>query len=84
MFSPLFSEYPFFIFQRYGLSPSHDELKATGGTCPICHDNLSDPTKLHCKHIFCEECVTTWFDREKTCPMCGAQVRSFFLISVES
>jgi len=59
---------------RYGLSPSHDELKATGGTCPICHDNLSDPTKLHCKHIFCEECVTTWFDREKTCPMCRAQV----------
>jgi len=59
---------------RYGLSPSHDELKATGGTCPICHDNLSDPTKLHCKHIFCEECVTIWFDREKTCPMCRAQV----------
>jgi len=58
---------------RYGLSPSHDELKATGGTCPICHD-LSDPTKLHCKHIFCEECVTIWFDREKTCPMCRAQV----------
>ena len=41
MFSQLFSKYPFFIFQRYGLSPSYDELKATGGTCPICYDNLS-------------------------------------------
>jgi len=59
---------------RYGKSPSHEELKATGGTCPICHDSLSEPTKLHCKHIFCEECVSTWFDREKTCPMCRAQV----------
>lgn len=65
----------FLCFQRYGKSPSHDELKASGGTCPICHDNLSEPTKLHCKHIFCEECVATWFDREKTCPMCRAQVR---------
>eukprot|EP00093_Oithona_nana_P006849 06849.XXX_321748_327244_1 [CDS] Oithona nana genome sequencing. len=59
---------------RYGNIPSSDELKATGGTCPICHDNLREPTKLHCKHIFCEECVATWFDREKTCPMCRAQV----------
>ena len=25
---------------------------------------------LHCKHIFCEECVATWFDRDTTCPMC--------------
>ena len=64
----------FITFQHYGKSPSHDEVKATGGTCPICHDNLSEPTKLHCKHIFCEECVSTWFDREKTCPMCRAQV----------
>jgi len=59
---------------RYGNIPSSDELKATGETCPICHDNLREPTKLHCKHIFCEECVATWFDREKTCPMCRAQV----------
>ena len=65
------------ILQRYGKIPNHEELKATGGICPICHDNLSEPTKLHCKHIFCEECVTMWFDREKTCPMCRAQVSYF-------
>ena len=70
-------------FQRYGKSPSHEELKATGGTCPICHDSLSEPTKLHCKHIFCEECVSTWFDREKTCPMCRAQVCKYFCIIIQ-
>lgn len=58
----------------YGNSPSNDEMKASGGTCPICHDSLNEPTILHCKHIFCEECVATWFDRERTCPMCRAQV----------
>ena len=68
-------KYPIAIlFQSYGTAPSADEVKATGGTCPICHDNLNEPTILHCKHIFCEECVATWFDRDRTCPMCRAQV----------
>lgn len=26
------------------------------------------------QHIFCENCVSLWFDREKTCPMCRAQI----------
>ena len=30
---------------------------------------------LHCKHIFCEDCVATWFDRDTTCPMCRAKVK---------
>ena len=56
------------------MNPSIEDLKTCGGICPICHDNLKDATMLHCKHIFCEECVATWFDRERTCPMCRAQV----------
>jgi len=59
---------------QYGMSPSMEDLKTCGGICPICHDNLKDATMLHCKHIFCEECVATWFDRERTCPMCRAQI----------
>ena len=58
------------------MNPTMEDLKTCGGVCPICHDNLQEPTMLHCKHIFCEECVATWFDRERTCPMCRAQVRN--------
>ncbi|XP_023347262.1 RING finger and transmembrane domain-containing protein 2 isoform X2 [Eurytemora carolleeae] len=59
---------------RYGKTPTQDQMKASGGFCPICQDNYQVPTMLHCKHIFCEECVTTWFDRDTTCPMCRAKV----------
>jgi len=60
---------------RYGSCPSEADMKANGGgLCPICHDPIKEPAMLHCKHIFCEECVATWFDRERTCPMCRAQV----------
>jgi hypothetical protein len=34
---------------------------------------------LQCKHIFCEDCVSTWFDRDTTCPMCRAKVFFIFL-----
>merc|ERR1719322_1391872 len=59
---------------RYGKTPSQDQMKAIGGFCPICQDCYQEPTMLHCKHIFCEECVATWFDRDTTCPMCRAKV----------
>ena len=26
------------------------------------------------QHIFCEDCVAMWFDRERTCPMCRANI----------
>lgn len=59
---------------RYGKTPSADQMKASGGFCPICQDAYQEPTMLHCQHIFCEECVATWFDRDTTCPMCRAKV----------
>jgi len=59
---------------RYGKTPNQDQMKASGGFCPICQDSYQEPTMLHCKHIFCEECVATWFDRDTTCPMCRAKV----------
>lgn len=58
----------------YGVAPSADQLKTAGESCPICQDDYRTPTMLQCKHIFCEECVSIWFDRERTCPMCRAEI----------
>ncbi|XP_067144274.1 RING finger and transmembrane domain-containing protein 2 [Centruroides vittatus] len=58
----------------YGVVPSSDQLKAAGESCPICQDVYRTPTMLQCRHIFCEECVSIWFDRERTCPMCRAEI----------
>ncbi|XP_016981456.1 RING finger and transmembrane domain-containing protein 2 [Drosophila rhopaloa] len=55
-------------------APTKDELDAAGALCPICHDAFNTPTVLECGHIFCDECVQTWFKREQTCPMCRAKV----------
>lgn len=59
---------------NYGRSATEEQLKAAGGSCPICQDEFRHATMLSCTHIFCEECVTVWFDRERTCPMCRAQI----------
>ncbi|XP_076258993.1 E3 ubiquitin-protein ligase RNFT2-like isoform X2 [Rhynchophorus ferrugineus] len=57
-----------------GTSPSKEQIQTAGDHCPICHDNYSSPVLLQCRHIFCESCVSTWFDREQTCPLCRARI----------
>lgn len=42
--------------------------------CPICQDKLNSPVELKCKHIFCEDCVCVWLDKENSCPMCRAKI----------
>lgn len=34
-----------------------------------CQDAYREPTKLPCSHIFCNDCLSEWFERERTCPM---------------
>lgn len=62
------------VLQNLGVSPNKDQLQTAGSQCPICHDEYETPVLLHCRHIFCEACVATWFDREQTCPLCRAKV----------
>lgn len=44
--------------------------------CPICQEPASSAVKLECSHVFCEDCITEWLerDKDKTCPMCRASV----------
>jgi hypothetical protein len=42
--------------------------------CPICQDKLASPVVLKCQHIFCEDCVCVWLDKENSCPMCRAKI----------
>ncbi|XP_044761697.1 RING finger and transmembrane domain-containing protein 2 [Coccinella septempunctata] len=57
-----------------GSAPSKEQIQTAGDHCPICHDQYDAPVLLECRHIFCENCVTTWFDREQTCPLCRAKI----------
>lgn len=38
--------------------------------CPICTNLFTTPLRLHCGHSFCQTCISTWIQRENTCPEC--------------
>ncbi|KAL9450767.1 hypothetical protein AB3S75_012493 [Citrus x aurantiifolia] len=46
------------------------QVNAAGDLCAICQEKMHAPILLRCKHIFCEDCVSEWFERERTCPLC--------------
>ncbi|XP_076634439.1 ring finger protein, transmembrane 2 isoform X2 [Colletes latitarsis] len=73
-YTSLQNGYYFVILQNIGESPSKEELIASGDNCTICHERYSMPVRLHCKHIFCETCVLTWLDKERSCPLCRADI----------
>lgn len=59
---------------QLGVSPTKETLLGVGCICPICHDEFKSPVQLTCCHVFCESCVSKWFDREQTCPLCRAKL----------
>ncbi|KAE9142911.1 hypothetical protein PF006_g12024 [Phytophthora fragariae] len=62
---------------EFGAYVTHDELVEAGSPdCSICYEAMRQPVKLACSHMFCEECVTEWFDHERSCPLCRASVGS--------
>ncbi|CAL0307781.1 unnamed protein product [Lupinus luteus] len=60
---------------NYGVCATMEQVNAAGDLCAICQEKMHAPILLRCKHIFCEECVSEWFERERTCPLCRALVR---------
>jgi E3 ubiquitin-protein ligase RNFT1 len=59
----------------HGTAPTAEELAAAPRECAICQDDVRNPLRLICGHIFCEDCVEEWLARESSCPMCRREVR---------
>ncbi|XP_019412727.1 PREDICTED: RING finger and transmembrane domain-containing protein 1-like [Lupinus angustifolius] len=60
---------------HYGAYATSEQVNAAGDLCAICQEKMHVPVLLRCKHIFCEDCVSEWFERERTCPLCRALVK---------
>ncbi|KAI4306983.1 hypothetical protein L6164_030217 [Bauhinia variegata] len=60
---------------HYGVNATMEQVNAAGDLCAICQEKMHSPILLRCKHVFCEECVSEWFERERTCPLCRALVK---------
>ncbi|XWS56909.1 hypothetical protein CRYUN_Cryun09bG0126200 [Craigia yunnanensis] len=61
---------------HYGSYASLEQVNEAGDLCAICQEKMQAPILLRCKHIFCEDCVSEWFERERTCPLCRAVVKA--------
>ncbi|KAI7727863.1 hypothetical protein M8C21_018163, partial [Ambrosia artemisiifolia] len=60
---------------HYGSYATPEQVNEAGDMCAICQEKMQAPILLCCNHIFCEDCVSEWFERERTCPLCRALVR---------
>jgi hypothetical protein len=53
------------------------DLQLKQNTCPICCDDFKNDTKIFvtcCLHIFCFNCISTWIEENKTCPICRSKM----------
>lgn len=60
---------------HYGSYATTEQVNAAGDLCAICQEKMHTPILLQCKHLFCEDCVSEWLERERTCPLCRALVK---------
>ena len=50
----------------------HNETDAKDENCVICMDTVNKPKKLKCGHVFCTDCIDSYFSScKKVCPTCG-------------
>lgn len=52
-----------------------EDLRNSDNVCIICREEMTDNCKkLPCNHIFHINCLTTWFQRQQTCPTCRLDI----------
>nr|XP_057944253.1 E3 ubiquitin-protein ligase RNFT1 isoform X1 [Doryrhamphus excisus] len=60
----------FLMNEHTGTAATRSQCMEAGDVCPICQGEYREPQVLLCQHIFCDECIALWFNREKSCPLC--------------
>ena len=50
--------------------------RQSGQTCSVCMEVImtDDLQYLPCAHVFHRECISKWFDRSTTCPVCRTEL----------
>ncbi|XP_022742090.1 RING finger and transmembrane domain-containing protein 1-like isoform X2 [Durio zibethinus] len=75
-YGSLFSSLTTGLYLTFKLTSVIEKVNEAGDLCAICQEKMQAPILLRCKHIFCEDCVSEWFERERTCPLCRAVVKA--------
>jgi hypothetical protein len=59
----------------FGRYATREEVLEADDSCSICQDEFKKPISLNCGHLYCEECISTWFSSQSgmTCPICRAK-----------
>ncbi len=53
-----------------------DKIRYKGEICVICQEEYKTSERvgiLNCNHVFHSDCIYTWLDHDRTCPLCRAQ-----------
>jgi len=53
--------------------------------CPICTESLKTPImEPSCQNLFCGECLLTWLQQQKSCPLCRASINNTELVCFDN
>ncbi|XP_051241732.1 NACHT, LRR and PYD domains-containing protein 12 isoform X49 [Dicentrarchus labrax] len=57
--------------------------------CSLCQDVLKDPVSTSCRHWFCRQCITSYWDQsgssgDSSCPQCGGSFRTKHKVQADS
>eukprot|EP01088_Endostelium_zonatum_P014139 TRINITY_DN2982_c0_g1_i1.p1 TRINITY_DN2982_c0_g1~~TRINITY_DN2982_c0_g1_i1.p1 ORF type:complete len:113 (-),score=23.25 TRINITY_DN2982_c0_g1_i1:35-373(-) len=63
--------------RMWGRYATGEEVMESGGNCSICQEGVvREAVVLQCGHLYCEECIGQWLEKNNTCPLCRQVVQS--------